>query len=187
MRPYENVTVDKWRDVTLDLVKKHPLYSIVVDLCLKSWESILNGKINTYLNLKIREMNISPQATGALLHDIIPEYIARNISGFRKGTGKEKDIVCENDDFFSVELKTSSQKSVFGNRSYAKSEGGKSKDGYYLTVNFEKISSENPRILRIQFGWLDHSDWVAQQSETGQQASLTKNAKENKLITIYDL
>jgi hypothetical protein len=186
MRPYENIAVAKWRDITLELVKKHPLSPSIVDLCLKSWESILNGKINTYLNLKIREMNISPQATGALLHDIIPEYIARNISGFRKGLGKEKDIVCESDDFFSVELKTSSQKSIFGNRSYAKSEDGKSKGGYYLTVNFEKISSENPRILRIQFGWLDHSDWVAQQSETGQQASLRKDARENKLITLYE-
>ncbi len=187
MSPYKDVAVEKWLDITRELVKKHPLSPIVVDLCLKSWQSILNGKINTYLNLKIREMNISPQATGALLHDVIPEYIARNISGFRKGLGREKDIVCENDDFFSMELKTSSQKSIFGNRSYAKSEAGKSKDGYYLTVNFEKISSENPRLLRIQCGWLDHSDWVAQQSETGQQASLTKNARENKLITLYEV
>jgi hypothetical protein len=56
-----------------------------------------------------------------------------------------------------------------------------------LTINFEKISSENPRIIRIQFGWLDHSDWVGQRSETGQQASLTKAAKENKLITLYEV
>lgn len=187
MSPYKDVAVEKWLDITRELVKKHPLSPIVVDLCLKSWQSILNGKINTYLNLKIREMNLSPQATGALLHDVIPEYIARNISGFRKGLGREKDIVCENDDFFSMELKTSSQKSIFGNRSYAKSEAGKSKDGYYLTVNFEKISSENPRLLRIQCGWLEHSDWVAQQSETGQQASLTKSARENKLITLYEV
>jgi len=84
-----------------------------------------------------------------------------------------------------LELKTSSQKSIFGNRSYAKSETGKSKSGYCLAINFEKISCENPRILRIQFGWLDHSDWVGQRSETGQQAALTKEAKENKLITLY--
>lgn len=183
--PYENVSPQHWRKITEELVHKHPLSPLIVDLCLKSWQSILNGKINTFLNMRIREMSISPQATGALLHDVIPEYIAKNISGFRKGTGKEKDIVCEDDDTFSFEIKTSSQKSIFGNRSYAVSEKGKSKGGYYLAINFEKIASENPRILRIQFGWLDHSDWHGQRSETGQQASLTKNAKDKKLVTLY--
>jgi len=183
--PYENADVQNWHQITENLVKKHPLLPMIVDLCLKSWQSILNGKINTYLNLKISEMSISPQATGALLHDVIPAYIAKNVPGFRKGEGKEKDIVCETNDYFSVELKTSSQKSIYGNRSYAKSETGKSKAGYYLAINFEKIASANPRILRIQFGWLDHSDWVGQQSETGQQAALTKEAKENKLLTLY--
>ena len=183
--PYENVAMCHWKTITEELVRKHPLTPIIVDVCLKSWQSILNGKINTFLNMKIREMSISPQATGALLHDVIPEYIAKNIAGFRKGIGKEKDIVCESDSYFSVELKTSSQKSIFGNRSYAVSETGKSKAGYYLALNFEKISSENPRVLRIQFGWLDHSDWLGQRSETGQQASLTKNARDNKFITLY--
>jgi len=183
--PYENSDVCRWKTITEALVRKHPLTPIIVDVCLKSWQSILNGKINTFLNLKIREMSISPQATGALLHDVIPEYIAKNVTGFRKGIGKEKDIVCESDNNLSVELKTSSQKSIFGNRSYAVSEAGKTKAGYYLAVNFEKIASENPRILRIQFGWLEHSDWLAQRSETGQQASLTKNARDNKFVTVY--
>ena len=184
--PYDNIDVQKWRKITEKLVKKHPLSPVIVDLYLKSWQSILNGKINTYLNMKISEMCISPQATGVLLHDVVPAYIAKNVPGFRKGKGNEKDIVCERDDYFSLELKTSSQKSIFGNRSYTKSESGKSKAGYYLAINFEKIASENPRILRIQFGWLDHSDWVGQRAETGQQASLTKEAKENKLLTLYE-
>jgi hypothetical protein len=183
--PYEHVDPRQWHAVTEKLVRNHPLLPVLVDVCLKSWQSILNGKINSFLNMKIREMNISPQATGALLHDVIPEYIAKNISGYRKGTGKEKDIVCEADDDFSVELKTSSQKSIYGNRSYAISETGKEKAGYYLAIHFEKICSDSPRILRIQFGRLDHSDWIGQRSETGQQASLTKNARNNKFITLY--
>jgi len=105
--PYENVAMCHWKTITEELVRKHPLTPIIVDVCLKSWQSILNGKINTFLNMKIREMSISPQATGALLHDVIPEYIAKNIAGFRKGIGKEKDIVCESDTYFSVELITS--------------------------------------------------------------------------------
>jgi len=162
MSPYENIPVEQWQEVTHRLVDQHPLRLIILDLCLKSWQSILHGKINTYLNMLISDMSISPQATDALLHDVIPEYIHKNIDGFRKGIGKEKDIVCEYNDFYSLELKTSSQKSIYGNRSYAKSDSGKSKFGYYLAINFEKIDANNPRILLIQMGWLDHSDWVGQ-------------------------
>lgn len=186
INPYDNLNVEDWKHKTEELVSEHPLTPSIVDLCQKSWASILNGKINSYLNLKIREMNISPQATGALLHDIIPEYITKNIEGFRKGIGNEKDIVCISDDFYSIELKTSSQKSIYGNRSYANSTTGKSKSGYYLTINFEKISKEDPKILFIKFGWLNHSDWYGQKSETGQQASLIKDAKDNKFVTLYD-
>jgi len=161
MNPYENVPVEQWRVITDELVRSHPLTPVIVDLCQKSWQSILHGKINTYLNMQISEMSVSPQATGALLHDVIPEYIQKNIEGFRKGVGKEKDIVCEYNDEFSLELKTSSQKSIYGNRSYAKSDRGKEKSGYYLTINFEKISANEPKLLLIQMGWLSQYDWVA--------------------------
>jgi len=185
MNPYENASVEQWQETTRNLVEQHPLKPVIVDLCLKSWQSILHGKINTYLNMKIKEMSISPQATGALLHDVIPEYISKNVKGFRKGIGNEKDIICEDNDFYSFELKTSSQKSIYGNRSYAKSDSGKSKDGYFLTINFEKIQGNEPKLLLIQMGWLNHSDWVGQKSETGQQAALTKEAKEHKFIVLY--
>lgn len=184
--PYADVPPEQWPDITRKLVERHPLKPFIVDFCLKSWQSILHGKINTYLNMLICEMSVSPQATGALLHDVIPEYISRNVEGFRKGNGKEKDIVCEYDDFYSMELKTSSQKSIYGNRSYAKSAGGKRKSGYYLAVRFEKINANQPELLSIQMGWLDHSDWIPQKSETGQQAALTKEAKEGKLLTLYE-
>ena len=185
MNPYEGKDVDLWQDITNELVDEHPLTPLIVELCLKSWDSILNGKINTYLNLLIREMRLSPQATGALFHDVIPEYIQKNIQGFRKGVGKEKDIVCEFNDFYSMELKTSSQKSIYGNRSYAKSETGKEKSGYYLAINFEKIQIKNPQILLIQMGWLDQTDWRGQKSETGQQAALTREARNSKFVVLY--
>ena len=185
MSPYEGIPIEKWLDTTKQLVDKHPLSNIIVDLCQKSWTSILHGKINTYLNMYIRDMNLSPQALGSLLHDVIPEYIQKNIEGFRKGKGKEKDVFCEYNENFSFEIKTSSQKSIYGNRSYTKSDTGKSKSGYYLTINFEKLSKKDPKILLIQMGWLDYTDWVGQKSETGQQASLTKEAKEYKLITLF--
>jgi hypothetical protein len=185
MNPYENIPVEQWHEITCCLVEKHPLTLVIVDLCLKSWQSILHGKINTYLNMKIKEMSISPQATGALLHDVIPEYISKNTDGFRKGIGNEKDIVCKYNDLYSLELKTSSQKSIYGNRSYAKSDSGKLKAGYYLTINFEKIQGNEPKLLLIQMGWLNHSDWVGQKSETGQQAVLTKEARDNKFVVLH--
>lgn len=185
MNPYENIPEEQWYEITRNLVGQHPLTPMIVDLCLKSWQSILHGKINTYLNMQIKEMSISPQATGALLHDVIPEYISKNIEGFRKGIGNEKDIVCEYNNFYSLELKTSSQKSIYGNRSYAKSDTGKSKSGYYLAINFEKIQGNDPKLLLIQMGWLNHSDWVGQKSETGQQAALTKAARDYKFTVLY--
>lgn len=186
MNPYEGKSHDTWLSITRELVDKHPLTSTITELCLKSWQSLLNGKINTYLNLRIREMNLSPQATSALLHDVITEYIEKNVPGFRKGIGLEKDIVCDYDDSYSMELKTSSSdKSIFGNRSYAKSDSGKLKSGYYLAVNYDKIAINNPQIKLVQMGWLDHSDWRGQKSETGQQASLTKEARSLKLIVLY--
>lgn len=185
MSPYEGIPKDKWLEKTNELVRAHPLYPCIVEFCFNSWNSILNGKINTYLNLSIRQMTISPQATGALLHDILPEYITKYTADFRKGIGNEKDIVCITDPFYSMELKTSSQNSIYGNRSYAKSDGGKDKSGYYLTINFEKISNNNPKIKKIMMGWLDHSDWIGQASETGQQAFLAQDAKKYKFIILY--
>lgn len=183
--PYANKEISEWENVTQDLIRKHPLYNVIVEMCLRSWESILNSKINTYLNLKIKSMNISPQSIGALLHDIIPEYIVRNTTGFRKGDNTEKDLICLTDQSFSLEIKTSSQKAIYGNRSYAKTDEGRVKSGYYLAINFDKLSIDDPKIKQIRFGWLDYSDWKAQKSETGQQASLNKDALKYKLITLY--
>jgi len=188
MEPYKNKDITEWKAITEKLVESHPLRPEIVGICLNSWKSILAGFINDKLCLTIGEMKISPQAIGALLHDIIPEYIQKNkIKGFRKGTGGEKDIVSDINENDSVELKTSSQKCIYGNRSYTKSEGGKSKSGFYLAVNFDKMTdNDSPRIQLIRFGWLDYEDWIGQKSESGQQARLRPEAKENKLITFYD-
>jgi len=35
-------------------------------------------------------------------------------------------------------------------------------------------------------GWLDHDDWKGQKSQTGQQASLKKEARDNKFIKLYE-
>ena len=57
-----------------------------------------------------------------------------------------------------------------------------------MTVNFEKFTPTNthPRIKRIKFGWLDHSDWKAQAAATGQNSTLDKDAWNHKLKLLYE-
>ena len=93
--PYENINVHNGRAITEKLVKRHPLSPTIVDLCLKSWQSILNGKINAYPNMKIREMSISPQAMGALLHDVIPAYITKTFQDSEKEREKRKTLLAK--------------------------------------------------------------------------------------------
>jgi ScaI restriction endonuclease len=88
----------------------------------------------------------------------------------------------------------SNPKQIFGNRSYAQPDSGKgqkNKDGYYITINFEKFDKENkskkPKILLIRFGYIEHSDWIAQKASTGQQARLSKDVYEYKFKLIYEL
>lgn len=129
---------------------------------------------------------------GALLHELIPaELSAAYPSKWRseKSSG-DKDIVYIPNDFYSIELKTSSNPSkIFGNRSYAQqpSQGKKGKDGFYLAVNFGKFSAKNgkPELLAIRFGWLDHTDWRGQKAESGQQANLSPETYELKFKTLY--
>lgn len=109
----------------------------------------------------------------------------------KDSTKLDKDLVCIDNDNYSIEIKTSSSKnSIFGNRSYgiqSNKENTKKKEGYYLAINFEKCTEEieKPDIRLIRFGWLSHSDWISQTSETGQQASLSKDAYDYKLIELF--
>ena len=107
-------------------------------------------------------------------------------------TKSEKDIHHTKDETLSVEIKGSSHPNQrFGNRSYAQPDSGngqKNKDGYYITINFQKFSSANkhPEILIIRFGYLEHSDWIAQTAATGQQARLAPDVYRYKLKTLYE-
>ncbi|HFC7940318.1 ScaI family restriction endonuclease [Neisseria meningitidis] len=42
-----------------------------------------------------------------------------------------------------------------------------------------------PEIKIIRFGWLDHTDWIAQTAATGQQARLSPEAYRSKLKILY--
>lgn len=193
--PYENVPISDWKDVTESLIDAHPLSEEdIVNAVLQSWDKILRTKIGDELQIGV-DIFPSPQIMGNYLHEIIPVILSKKYPElWRKESEKsDKDLVYIPNDSFSIEIKTSSNKNnIYGNRSYGQAEGdntsGKSKSGYYITVNFEDIKKVNPpKILRIRFGWIDHSDWKAQAAASGQQASLSIEARDNKLKLLYEV
>lgn len=145
--------------------------------------------------LPLEEFSISPSVLGQLLHTLIPKQIENAYPNeWRKDEHKaDKDVVNLLHPRFSFEIKTSSSKRhIYGNRSYTKVGEGteKSRNGYLLAINFEKCDVYTkerrcPEITRIAFGYLEHSDWRAQKAETGQNATLTTQAYQTKLIQLY--
>ena len=191
--PYLNTDKEKWTEITEDLVRTHPLDEVeLVKMVLEAWNNIFKTSIGRH-NLQIgKHIFPKPQVVGALLHELIPAEISATYPDTWRGeeTADDKDIVYIPDDYYSIELKTSSHATqIFGNRSYAQkpSSEKKGKDGFYLTVNFEKFSktNTNPNITIIRFGWLDHTDWIGQKANTGQQARLLPETYDLKLKTLY--
>lgn len=193
MSPYDGVPSADWPKITKKLIERHPLNpKEIVDVVLASWNSIFDSAMGTH-GFKIgKDIFPGPQMMGFFLHEFIPlELEARYPGTWRTCRAtNEKDLVYVPDDHFSVEVKTSSNKSrIFGNRSYAQETTGgkKDKSGYYLAVNFEKVveGGSRPRVLLIRFGWLDSTDWRGQAAATGQQASLAPETEAAKLLVLY--
>lgn len=197
MSPYEKLPSYKWEEKTKELVKNHPLnMDLIVDVVLQAWDGIMKTKIANKLQIGI-DIFPSPQILGNYLHELIPVLLAEKFPElWRKEYDKfDKDLVYIPNVDYSIEIKTSSNpNNIYGNRSYgqenSEKNSGKSKDGYYLTINFEKFDSKKPnfkpKIQKIRFGWIDHSDWHAQTAATGQQAYLKTEARDKKLLLIYD-
>ncbi|MFA5136022.1 MAG: ScaI family restriction endonuclease [Patescibacteria group bacterium] len=190
--PYKNIKVENWLEVTKKLVDQHPISPEgIVDICNIAWKEIFNSTIGGIIKIG-DQVNLTPQMIGNFLHILIAHHLKELDSKlWRKETNKgDKDIVYIPNDFYSFEIKTSSSvNDIYGNRSYGQPQADnskKGKDGYYLAVNFSKPTKEKlPEITKIRFGWIEHSDWIAQRSPTGQQCRLTPEAKKYKLLTLH--
>ena len=188
--PYADLEVTEWQQKSAELLDNHPLSKQeIVDVVSSSWQSILESSIGKYrIGVDIFP---SQQITGFLLQQLISlEIVKRHPKDWRgEKTAHDKDLVNLSNEIFSVEIKTSSHPSgIFGNRSYAQksSKQKKKKSGYYLTINNQAIQkTPNPEILKIRFGWVDHVDWMGQKAATGQQASLSPDVLNFKLITLF--
>ncbi len=192
--PYDGLSEDQWLPKTEELLAGHPLKADqLIDVVLSQWNAILGSTIGGKLQIG-KDVFPIPQIMGSYLHELIPaELQRRDESLWRRDTASdEKDLVCLADPFYSTEIKTSSHKTqIFGNRSYAQPPSAtskKSKSGFYITVNFERwidVVDRPPAIRQIRFGWLDHTDWKAQNAETGQQARVLQPAYKGKLPVLY--
>lgn len=193
--PYESVAINKWLEITNNLIKEHPLNTKeIVDVVLVSWDAIFKsqfGKKGFKIGIDIFP---KPQIMGFLLHELIPlELSARYPEIWRHEiSAGDKDIVHIPNEKYSIEIKTSSNpRHIYGNRSYAQGTvtNKKSKSGYYLAVNFQKFQKTvtNPQIVLIRFGWLDFTDWIGQRAASGQQARLSPEVEYNKLHIIYSI
>ena len=177
MSPYENVPVNQWKAVTEELIRKYPLkMEDLITAVLNAWDGIFRTKIAGELPIGV-EIFPTPQTLGNDLHELIPVELEKMFPGeWSRGIKKnDKDLVYLPDRRFSAEIKTSSNaNNIYGNASYGQEDSSnassKSKDGYYIAVNFEKLKpgdpSFHPSIRKIRFGWLDHSDWHSQSAKT---------------------
>ena len=190
--PYDGLRQDQWRTRTQRLLSEHPLDADeIVEVVLSCWDAIFRTKIGGKALIGVHIFP-RPQIMGAFLHELIPLELADRYpeTWRREQSVGEKDLVYIPDSRYSVEIKTSSSVSrIFGNRSYA--QPGKSfkkaKSGYYLAVNFAKFDDahRSPSVTKVYFGWLDGSDWIGQEAQTGQQSRLPSRIYGSKLLPIY--
>lgn len=194
MSPYENLPASLWPSRTDELIAAYPLrMDELVEVVHAAWGSLFQSKIGANQFAIGEHLFPKPQIIAFFLHELIPLELASRYPGVWRGelVGADKDVVYIPDELYSIEIKTSSHPSqIFGNRSYAQ-QGGvakKSKSGYYLAVNFDKVvRSEFPaKLRRIRFGWLDHEDWRGQAASTGQQARLSPEVERGKLRLLFE-
>lgn len=188
--PYAGVPVTEWVSVTRSLIQVHPLDTLeLLHVVEQAWAAIGNSQIGRFrIGVDIFP---KPQIVGFFLHELIALEITRRYPEMWKRDEQitDKDLVYLPDERFSIEIKTSSSRGqIYGNRSYAQvgNDEQKGKSGYYLAVNFEKITptTPHPQLHLVRFGWLDHQDWLGQAAPTGQQARLNPDAERYKLLPL---
>jgi restriction endonuclease len=194
--PYEGVEESKWKDITERLINEFPIkMETIRDIVLDSWNEIFTIS-NATRDFAIGETIFpKPQILGFFLEEIVTQKIYKldSETWLPDPTGYSKDLVNTKEPKYSMEIKTSSSsKNIYGNRSYAQQgkSSKKSKDGYYLAINFEKFNVaeplKRPEITLIRFGYLNYTDWVSQSASTGQQARIPANIESVKLLPIYE-
>jgi hypothetical protein len=108
---------------------------------------------------------------GTLFEHFLAQHLPSNFGPQQKKL--DADFVCRSNSAFDFEVKTTSSRSknIFGNRIAATTE---KKGSYLLAVQYEMATLE---VVRVRFGWIEPSDWVAQKGN-GQQSHLSLAARQ---------
>lgn len=192
--PYDGVPESEWLHITEKLVQEFPIsMELLTRIVLESWDEIFTITNSSKDFVIGKTVFPKPQILGFFLEEIITRKIHQLDPSIwiPDPTGYSKDVVNIRQPKFSIEIKTSSSpKNIYGNRSYGQSgeSSKKSKDGYYLAINFEQFYKNNlrrPEIRLIRFGYLNYTDWRSQNASTGQQARIPANIESVKLLPIY--
>ena len=192
--PYAKVDPEQWSRKTEALISVYLLkMGELVEVVHTCWESVFESRIGAKQFRIGEHLFPKPQIMAFFLHELIPLELASRHPGVWRGeeSSADKDVVYIADTSLSMEIKTSSHPTqIFGNRSYAQKSGTgkKSKSGYYLAINFDKVEKDGQRskLRRIRFGWLDHDDWLGQTAATGQQARLSPQVERGKLRLLFE-
>ena len=192
--PYTGLAVADWSAKTAELVSAYPLdMDELVDVVRTSWEGVFASRIGKKGFRIGKHIFPKPQIIAFFLHELIPLELTTRYPGTWRGeeSAGDKDIVYVPDASYSMEIKTSSHATqIFGNRSFAQqgTAAKKSKSGYYLAINFQKLGKETsmPRLRRIRFGWLDPEDWLGQVAASGQQARLSTDVERGKFRLLFE-
>ena len=185
---------------TIKLIKKLPIkITKIKDIVKNSWKDIFTIKDNEGLINIGNNTHPKPQIMGFFLEYLIAkkfEKLDKNMWKFDP-TGYSKDIVNLKKPKLSIEIKSSSNpKRIYGNRSYSYKgknnyRSKKSKNSFYLAINFEKFKIKNnlinkrPNLRLIRIGYLKQSDWDSQASQNGQASHIPKAIENVRLLEIY--
>jgi hypothetical protein len=194
--PYDGKPDAKWKKITEELIKKHPVLGdrdLLLQHIKRAWHALWSTTVGTgELAIPLKELAPRAQIVGDFFENLLSKDLG-SLGGWRRGSSKEKDVVQtkpEEGSDFDFEIKTSGQASgkIYGNRSYAQegkdgtidSPSRKKRSGYYLCVNFTGHT-----IYRVRVGWIDAEDWSPQKSGTGQAASLKDYVYDYKLVDVF--
>lgn len=151
-----------------------------------SWASLWNTRIG---KRPLRALRLDAQVVGKLFQELMthelhawdPIMWAHPLA---HRSHKDPDFVCV-DSRYSFELKMCSQQGsrhVYGNRCSSPgymSAKGRSRDGWMMTINYS-----GTRINLIRFGYIHGTDWIGQESASGNSARLRVHTYDSKLQVV---
>jgi len=185
--PYKDKPITEWNNITLQLLNDYPLsLTEVGEIAHLAWGRLWSSSIGG--EIQINEVDLPATVVGYFFQKLFAHELSSRYPNDWSGEKlkRDKDLVNLKNVKYSTEMKASGQLgySLYGNRSYNQEsetgqKAGKTKSGYYITLNFFKQT-----ITLIRLGWIDQDDWIPQGSETGQAAVLHQDVYKHKLVKI---